>query len=951
MALFLAHTIILLGASYLASRSLLRYCLERLLAAGLLAWGNIVVTSLLLAALHHLGESVWFFRTSLVLALATWYLLGKVAPEPAGVRPGESNEKKFSPLLLTAFILTLAPIAYAGIRIAVTYVPNNYDTLAYHLPRAMYYMGQNSLAHFDTGNPRQIYFPLNYNLLQLFGLIYSPPVQVVNFFNLTAWAAAGLAIYRLCRQSAFSADAALIATWLALTSTQVLAQATATTNDLPTGTGLLCTLVFVLRWRDSRLTRDAWLAGLAAGLTAGSKLTVLFFGPAAGVIVLALAYQHWRRGEFRNYFQGLRSWLTPGLLAFALASPFALINLAEKGQWINKTYDFTLNRPFSLACAGQTAAAFLVQFFIEPLHRFAFDMKFTAELNTWGARTFFPHWNEAYAFSPLYLFPPDLNEDHVWFGFTGPFILLAALFCLVRWRKVATPMVWLAALGLGWFATYFLLNKWSLYNQRYFVPAILVLSPGLAAVIEAGWASPRFQRSTRNLLATLALCALWLTGVYLFENTSRPYAPLWAGNPPPQALPTLPAPMVARLATQSRINIESTDGNERIFLLMAMGQHQRFTSFEKPDPAAYNVFSHWGFVRKVAYTNIEQLSTYTLVEVPTKRTAGVEFLGTIGQGQPALDYYGLPPHPELATATAANRNILVTLYYAAREPYRYAHLRIKVAGLNAPDQARLRIGVEYEDHSTEILSTFLADGEAPAAVIRPFRCFTVRVEDQHTGKEIGAIDIPHAVNDRSPDEEAPFDPSSLFSDELVAVELKSKIITTGLARAEGPYAQWDLPVVRWAKAPVVRVEIPATDSLGQLEMNFSLRAQARESATVDVVFNGVLVKTYQLPARTQWIGQKLQLTPKPGVNILEFRNVSVGTEPDWLEYLERYPDVKAYVVSQNVPLAQGGREHYETHGQQEGRILNRQHKIETIDTTDSLYYVFRYLRLSGYKKP
>ena len=79
--------------------------------------------------------------------------------------------------------------------------------------------------------------------------------------------------------------------------------------------------------------------------------------------------------------------------------------------------------------------------------------------------------------------------------------------------------------------------------------------------------------------------------------------------------------------------------------------------------------------------------------------------------------------------------------------------------------------------------------------------------------------------------------------------------------------------------------------------------------------------------------------------------MSVGTEPDWLEYLERYPDVKNYVVSQKIPLAQGARDHYETHGRQEGRILNRQRKLETIESADPLYYVFRYLRLEGYKKP
>ena len=950
MALYLAHTVILLAASFAAARWLIRAGLERLLVAGLLAWGNIVVTCLLLAGLHHLGDPAWFFRSSLGLALVTWWLMRKVAPEPVPAAAPHAPENQPSPMLLAGFFLTLAPVAYAGIRIACTYVPNNYDTLAYHLPRAMFYLGQNHLAHFDTGNPRQIYFPLNYNLLQLFGLIYSPPLQVANFFNLAAWGAAGLAIYRLCRQSALSANAALLATWLALTSTQVLAQATATTNDLPVGAGLLCALVFALRWQKSRQTRDALIAGLAAGLTAGAKLTVIFFGPAAGLIVLALGYQHWRRGESRRFFTGVRAWVGPGLLAFGLGSPFALINLAQKGEWINKTYDFTLNRPFSLACAMQTAEAYLVQLFIEPLHRFTFDLKFTSELNTWGIRTFFPHWNEAYAFSPLYLFPPDLNEDHVWFGFTGPVILLAALFCLSRWRRVSTPALWLAALGVGWLATYFLLNKWSLYNQRYFVPAILVMSPCLAALFDAGWASPIFRRSTRTLIAGLAVCALWLDGVYLFQNTSRPYAPLWAGDPAPPALPNLPPLMVQRLTGQSHINIDSTDGNERIFLLMTLGRHQRFTSFGKVNPDFYNVFSEWGFPRKVAYSNIEQRSSYTIVDIPTKRTAGVEYLGTIGVGQPALDYYGLLPRPDRVPSSEGNRHALVVLNYGPHAPDRYRYMLIKVAGLNPSDQARLTVGVEYEDGTTESLATFAETGQTPASVTRPFRRFTIRVADQASDREIGAIDIPYLSRDKPADDTTPYNPASLFTEELVDPKPTAKIVTEGLAPAEGPYAQWDLPIVRWDKVPAMRLEIPSSTGLGRIEVSFGVRPQARETAQLDVVFNGELVKSYKLEGRTTWLDQTLSLKPQPGNNILEFRNVSAETEADWVDYVERYPDIKAYLVSQKIPFEKGGKEHWEQNGRHETRTLHlKPRKIETIESSPPLYFVFRSLRVEGFK--
>ncbi len=950
MALFLAHTFLLLAASFGAARRLIRATPDRIMTTVMLAWANIVTTSLLLASVHRLGENNWFFRTSLTLALVTWLVLRRVTPEtPAAAQPA-TDPAPADPWLLAAFFATLGPILYASTRIAATYLPNNYDSLAYHLPRAAFYLGQNTLAHFDTGNPRQIYFPFNYNLLQLFGEIYSPPLQVLNFINLAAWATGGLAVYRLVRLAGGRANSALIACWLALTSTQVLAQATATTNDLPTGAGLLCVLVFALRWRATGQPRDALLAGLAAGLTAGAKLTVVFFGPAAALVGLAILFQYWQRGALAGFITKCRAWLVPALLAAAFCAPFAIINLVEKGEWINKTYDFTLNRPFSFGSVIQTSEAYLLQLFIEPLHRFTFDMTFTSQLNVWGAQTFFPHWNPDYAFSPLYLFPPDLNEDHVWYGFAGPFILLAACFCVLRARKVPAPMLWMALLGLGWLATYFTLNKWSLYNQRYFVPAILVMSPCVAPLVEAGWARASFRRSTRAILGALVLSGLWMAGIYLFNNTSRPYAPLWAGTPAPQALPTLPPVMVQRLAIQSRINIDSTDGNERIFLLMTLGRNQRFTASAQTIPSAYNVYSEWGFPRKVAYSNIEQRSSYTVVEIPTKPTAGVEFLGTIGQGQPAIDYYGLVPNADRVPAAEGNRNALVVLYYDRRDPDRYAKMRIKVAGLNPSDHARLHVGVDFEDGTSARLATFAADGEVPAPVTRPFRRFTVRVESEDQGKLIGSIDIPYLFRDKPPEFEAAQNPASLFADELVGAA-KTKVTVAGLAAPEGPYDQWGLPVIRWAKAPVVRIEIPAVSDLAQLQLSFGLRLQARDSASIDVVLNGELVKNYRVEGQTVWLNQSLTLTPRTGPNVLEFRNVAVGTEPDWLDYLERYPDVKGYLVTQHIPLEKGAREHYELKGKAEGRTVNLQRQTVPVTSADPLYYIFRSLRLEGLRKP
>lgn len=948
MYLFVFHSVFLIGASAAAAARLVSTLSDRLIAAAVLAWTNIVVTCLLLSSLRLLGDSGWFLRTSLVLAALTWFALRRRSPAAPVPLPAE---ERFSPALVAVCLLTLAPIAWANLRIASTYAPNNFDSLAYHLPRAMFYLGQGNLAHFDTGNDRQLFFPFNYNLLQVFGFVHGAALQVHNFFNLASWIVAGVALFRLCRLCACSPNAALVATWLALTSTQILAQATATTNDLPTGAALLCTLVFALRWRATRQISDALLAGLAFGLGAGSKLTVIFFAPAIGLIGLTLLFQSWRAGDLGAFLAGARAWILPGLAAVALASPFALINLAETGRWQTNTYDYTLNRPFKLASSVQTTEAYLAQLFIEPVHRFTPDASLTEKLNDWGSRVLFPHWNDAYAFSPFYLFPPDLNEDHVWFGFTGAVVLLAAVGCGLRFRRVSPPVLWLAALGLGWFATYFLLNKWSLYNQRYFVLPMLVLFPCLAVVIDLRVRRPMLRRGFHALFVVLGLSALWMSGVYLFRNSSRSYEPFWSGYVPPPALPALPPIMAQRLAEQRRINIDTTDGNERIFLLMTAGEGQRFTASARLQPGVYNVFSEWRFPRYVAYSNIEQTSSHLVVPVAGKATAGVEFLGTIGTGVSALDYYGLPPEPELTPATGRNSNVFVKLLYAPREPGRYAGMRIKVAGLNAPDRARLQVDVEYDDGSVAPLVNFTASGEKPAPITHRFRRILLRVENQTDGALLGSSAIPYLFRILPPEIDVPQSPDLLFADELVLPKPVTPFAVSGLAAPEGPYPARNLPLIRWAKSPVVRIELAAAELLDRLELEFSARLEVRPAGNLDVVFNGEVVKNFPLNGRDQWVDGKLRLAPRAGKNVIELRSVTVSDEPDWLDYLARYPDVKAFVESQHVPLEQGARAHWEMFGHKETRTLNTRRRVVTLDDPAQLYCAFRSIRIFGFRHP
>src|SRR5690606_23984328 len=126
-------------------------------------------------------------------------------------------------------------------------------------------------------------------------------------------------------------------------------------------------------------------------------------------------------------------------------------------------------------------------------------------------------------------------------------------------------------------------------------------------------------------------------------------------------------------------------------------------------------------------------------------------------------------------------------------------------------------GVDYDDGTSEQLATFTNTGEAQVSVVRPFRRFTVRVTSQNDGQELGAIGVPHLLRDRPGEDEAPVDPALAFSDELVVHDPLTLITTTGLNPAEGPHPQWDTPLVRSVKSPVLRLDIPTQEPLDQLE--------------------------------------------------------------------------------------------------------------------------------------
>ncbi len=956
MTVLLAHFSLLSLLSYATAGRLAQNPADRIMAAVMLFWGNIVAHCLLLSCFGQLGATAWFFRGSLLLAVVTFLLAWRFAGRdaaPVDLPPAREGDRPSLPLII-AVVVTLGPLLLGNLAIAWTYEPSNYDSLTYHLPRVMYYLGHGALSHFETADFRQVNYPFNFNLLQLFCFVYDAPPQTINFLNVATWMVAGLGVHRIARWAGCSFNSSLTAAWLTLTATEVLAQATSTILDLPAAAALVGAILFALRWRESRRPTDALLAGLAASLSAGTKLTVVFFGPAVGLVLLAVAYQFWRRQETRQFLAGVRPWIGPALLAGILSAPFLIFNLQATGQVMTHRMDFTLNKPFTFGCAFQTAKGYLVQIFADPFARFGYDPEQINALNLWFNRHVFANWNEAQAFSPLYTILPDLNEDHVFFGFAGPLFLLCGIVCLWRDRALRQPMSWIALLGLGWFATYFALNKWSSYNQRYFVPPMVLLGPCAAAVLDGSWrGSWLLGRIQRLVFFAVAACGLWFACSYLTQNSSRPVP--FPSVVRPNLIPDLPPTLVERLTPQPRINFSSYGTNERIYPLLHLGPHPRVTSGSQLDPARYSVFSFWGATRSNIFSNLAYYASYLVVPVPAKATAGVEFLGTLPGSNDTFDYVGLPPHAGDLPATPQNRNLVMIVEYSAdtNDPVRLGAGRIRVVGLNSRDAAHARITVERADGTSQPVLQVAHSDWSKVSVSQPFKHLVIEVVDNATGRNLGRAVMPFGPRlseaDAAP---PPLNPAALFAVEFISREPTRNVSATGLAPLEGPYPQWNLPLFRWVKQPAVRVAIPGDARLREIQLTLSVRLQVRERGILEVVHNGRVVQTLRLQGREQWHDKVVKLAADPGENVLELRDRADADAPDWLAYLEKNPDVKQYVVSSGQPLEEGAQRHYESHGKAEGRVLPMTANPASAATPpDSLYFAYRHLRVEGLANP
>jgi hypothetical protein len=261
------------------------------LAVLVFAAADIVACSTALSPIHALTR-VGMFLAQVVLAaagLAVWLRAGRPRPPrfaPASWRP------QFGGAALAAVIV-------AGLAMLVQFyilshvAPSNWDSMAYHLSRAAYWLQYHSVGQFPGASVNQRSSPPDAEILLAWTMLVSGTDRWVGIVQWLSLCGLAIAIYGGARFVRLPAAGAAFAAALFVLLPQPMLQSTSTQNDLVVSLFIAAAALFMVRGlRDGRRAELA-VAAVALGLAIGTKGTSFIALPALGLFAVG-AVVAWR---------------------------------------------------------------------------------------------------------------------------------------------------------------------------------------------------------------------------------------------------------------------------------------------------------------------------------------------------------------------------------------------------------------------------------------------------------------------------------------------------------------------------------------------------------------------------------------------------------------------------------------------------------------------------------
>ena len=397
---------------------------------------------------------------------------------------------------VAAILLAVAFASVVEAVLALGVVPNNYDSMFYHLSRIGYWMQNDSVFQFYGGSIFQLEQPPNAEILQAWTMELTQGDRFAQFVEWFALGGLVCVIYAGARFLGFRKPGSLFAAAVFATLPLPVLEASSTINDLVSAFFVCAAALFLTRAIAKVSTGDAIVGALALGLAIGTKGTVLFALPGLALL-----------GAF-----GLWQWRPPGRF---IAAGSALLVLATLILGAPNYVETTLDTGNPIGEQGSVkhrkeplpqSAIKTMWGFVDLPGKNAFpplaNLLARGERAVWGSDT--------QGVSP----GVDVNEYFTGFGPIGLLLVLPLLAVTVARRGVPADRRLLAAAALSYIAIFLILVAAQPFDMRLMIIPVALGAPLLAYAAEIVW--------LRRLAVLVA--AVFLVPV-LFTNQVKPLRP------------------------------------------------------------------------------------------------------------------------------------------------------------------------------------------------------------------------------------------------------------------------------------------------------------------------------------------------------------------------------------------------------------------------------------------
>ncbi|MDB9311797.1 hypothetical protein PN462_01690 [Spirulina sp. CS-785/01] len=426
--------------------------------------------------------------------------------------------------------LKFIPKLWIGITLGVVLVnfisgfflyPYNWDSLAYHLPRVMYFIQHQSTDFFEASYWPQVIHPVYSSYLNI-AFYFLGDERLMNLVQFFAGLAASLAVVGITLIFTNKIIVSVLSACVFLNLSQVILQMTSNQNDLLMASGLGISVYFILLWFRDRSLTHAFLASLPFALALGMKASALLYIPSLLFLVLFFFIKT-KSFKKSQYLLILPLLMLIVFLTSGYAQNYAKFGHPVGSEAVIKEHAYTEN---SLPQRVQFGLENMVRY---SSHFIALDglpgHPLIVKLHQGAKQVFlFPFQqiginlnNSNNSREDFIIAPPYSSEDVAFWGLLGVPIWLTVFSSL--WFKPFRPFFPLAVAAILFFVTQSFAGPYDPWRGRYFISCAVFAVPTTSPV----WS---WRNNWFNLLLSLLLIITALASVStLAFRFNRPLIP------------------------------------------------------------------------------------------------------------------------------------------------------------------------------------------------------------------------------------------------------------------------------------------------------------------------------------------------------------------------------------------------------------------------------------------